>query len=51
MKTAKTVGIVGYGAYIPRNRLKVSEISHVWGGGGRRSRRRPSRILMRTPSR
>lgn len=34
MKTAKTVGIVGYGAYIPRNRLKVSEISHVWGDGG-----------------
>ena len=33
MKTARAVGIVGYGGYIPRNRLKVSEISHVWGGG------------------
>ncbi|MFQ6053524.1 MAG: hydroxymethylglutaryl-CoA synthase [Candidatus Bathyarchaeia archaeon] len=32
MKTDSTVGIVGYGAYIPMNRLKASEVNRVWGG-------------------
>ena len=26
-----TVGIVGYGAYIPKSRIKTSEIARVWG--------------------
>jgi len=32
MKPLRDVGIVGYGAYIPRYRLPASEISRIWGG-------------------
>lgn len=34
MKTSSKVGIVGYGAYIPMNRLRAEEINRVWGGSG-----------------
>jgi hydroxymethylglutaryl-CoA synthase len=34
MKTSSIVGIVGYGAYIPLNRLKAEEVSRMWGGAG-----------------
>ena len=33
MRPAREVGIVGYGAYIPRYRLPGSEVSRVWSGG------------------
>jgi len=33
MKPLRAVGIVGYGAYIPRFRLSASEIDRVWHGG------------------
>ncbi len=34
MKTSSIVGIVGYGAYIPLNRLRAEEVSRIWGGAG-----------------
>jgi hydroxymethylglutaryl-CoA synthase len=33
LKPAKPVGIVGYGAYVPRYRLPAKEVSRVWIGG------------------
>lgn len=33
LKSANPVGIVGYGAYVPRYRLPAKEISRIWTGG------------------
>ncbi len=33
MKPLRAVGIVGYGAYIPRFRLSTTEIDRIWHGG------------------
>src|SRR5574341_1225202 len=33
LRPDRTVGIAGYGAYVPRYRLPVSEVSRVWTGG------------------
>ena len=33
MKTREEVGIVGYGAYVPRPRVKTAAISSAWGRG------------------
>ena len=33
MKSNKPVGIIGYGAYVPRYRLPASEVSRVWTEG------------------
>jgi hydroxymethylglutaryl-CoA synthase len=33
LKTEREVGIVGYGAYVPRFRLPASEVSRMWTGG------------------
>ncbi len=34
MKSDRSVGIVGYGSYIPRYRLPGSEIARIWTSGG-----------------
>ena len=33
LKPIKPVGIVGYGAYVPRYRLPAKEVARVWTGG------------------
>jgi len=33
MKPSRPVGIIGYGAYVPRYRLPATEISRIWRGG------------------
>ncbi len=33
LKPARAVGIIGYGAYVPRYRLPGSEVARVWEGG------------------
>jgi len=31
MRSSQEVGIIGYGAYVPRYRLPAAEIGHIWG--------------------
>ena len=33
LRPDRDVGIVGYGAYIPRYRLPATEVSRIWTGG------------------
>jgi hypothetical protein len=33
LQSRRPVGIVGYGAYVPRYRLPATEVARVWRGG------------------
>ena len=33
LKTSRPVGLIGYGAYVPRYRLPAVEVARVWAGG------------------
>lgn len=33
LKSARAVGIIGYGAYVPQYRLPATEVARVWAGG------------------
>src|SRR5512135_2175304 len=33
LKPSRKVGIIGYGAYVPRYRLPSTEVARVWAGG------------------
>ncbi len=33
LKTSRPVGLVGYGAYVPRYRLPAVEVARIWAGG------------------
>jgi hydroxymethylglutaryl-CoA synthase len=33
LKPSRKVGIVGYGAYVPRFRLPASEVARIWTDG------------------
>jgi hydroxymethylglutaryl-CoA synthase len=37
LKPDRDVGIVGYGAYVPRYRLPGAEVARIWAGGARRA--------------
>jgi hypothetical protein len=50
LKPSHPVGIIGYGAYVPRYRLPAKEVARIWTGGEGLypSKRRPSRGWMKT---
>src|SRR5512143_1811976 len=33
LKTNRPVGLIGYGAYVPRYRLPAVEVARIWAGG------------------